>query len=157
MPTPCYTTQANGLEPFSAGTYTLACCMLRDLSTRLPVTSIHPYFEHHGLHCRAHREEVDRHPDPCTSFYEISRLSREVKGPFCTNSILLSASHICFLRGSSQSVCLRIAFACHFGVILLCRNEQGCKSSYSLRCSLVLVYRLHRPENQARLGTDISD
>ena len=29
----------------------------------------------------------------------------------------LSASHICLLRGSSQSVCLRIAFECHFGVI----------------------------------------
>ena len=33
------------------------------------------------------------------------------------NYLLLSASHTCFLRGSSQSVCLRIAFECHVGVI----------------------------------------
>ncbi len=33
------------------------------------------------------------------------------------NCLSLSASHICFLRGSSQSVCLRVAFECHFGVI----------------------------------------
>ena len=35
------------------------------------------------------------------------------------NYLLLSAFHICLLRCSSRSVCLRIAFECHFGVILL--------------------------------------
>ncbi len=35
------------------------------------------------------------------------------------NYLSLSASHICFLRGSSRSVCLRIAFEYHFGVISL--------------------------------------
>ena len=34
--------------------------------------------------------------------------------------LLLSAAHICPLRRSSRSVCLRIAFECHFGVINHC-------------------------------------
>ena len=39
----------------------------------------------------------------------------------------LSASHICFLRGSSQSVCLRVAFECHFGVLSLtvCHSDHA--------------------------------
>ena len=32
------------------------------------------------------------------------------------NYFALSAFHVCFLRSSSQSVCLRIAFECRFGV-----------------------------------------
>ncbi len=34
------------------------------------------------------------------------------------NYLSLSASHICLLHSSLQSICLRIAFECHFGVIL---------------------------------------
>ena len=37
----------------------------------------------------------------------------------CHHLLLLSACHFCLLRSSSRSVCLRIAFECHFGVILL--------------------------------------
>ncbi len=43
------------------------------------------------------------------------------------NYLSLSASHICPLRSSSRSVCLRIAFECHFGVILV-STDQSCKS-----------------------------
>ena len=85
--------------------------MLRDLSTLLPVTSIHPYFKDHGLPCRAHREEVDRRPDPCTSFYEISRLSREVKGPFCTNYLFCSLRPI-------YAFCVALRSPSVFGLLL---------------------------------------
>jgi len=40
-----------------------------------------------------------------------------------TTVCIISAFHICLLCSSSQSVCLRIAFECHFGVIYLCMHH----------------------------------
>ena len=56
----------------------------------------------------------------CVLFIDLihAQLNFSVYLQIC-NYLLLSASHTCFLRGSSQSVCLRIAFECHFGVIVL--------------------------------------
>ncbi len=40
------------------------------------------------------------------------------------NCLSLSASHVCPLRSSLRSVCLGIAFECHFGVILNCTTAE---------------------------------
>ncbi len=58
------------------------------------------------------------------------------------NYVLLFASHICFLRSSSQSVCLRIAFECHFGVVYLSANATSCWAK--LPCRTVTVCSKHR-------------
>jgi len=65
------------------------------------------------------------------------------------NYLSPSASHSCFLCGSLQSICLWIAFECHFGIVLLLHvTMHACMRAVAWRASA----RAQQPEGDGALG-----
>jgi len=62
------------------------------------------------------------------------------------NYLSLSAFHICLLRSSSRSVCLRIAFECYFGVILLSDFLVVCHRYLPIRIGASLISQSYKYE-----------